>query len=89
MTFVTNRLSAATIWSVPVPPGLVFSPGLPKQMFSAMPFRPMSLFPFDVRHDAMRFLFTRPVGSQSQRSDELIVVENFAEELKAKVPPKK
>ena len=49
----------------------------------------MVLWPFDVSHDDKRFLFTRPMGSQAQRSDELIVVENFAEELKAKVPAKK
>ncbi|MEK7403171.1 MAG: protein kinase, partial [Gemmatimonadota bacterium] len=77
--------NSATIWSVPVPPGPVFSPGIPKQLFSATPYGPITLFPFDVSHDDKRFLFTRPVGSQSPRSDELIVVENFAEELRAKV----
>ena len=75
-----------TIWSVPVPPGPVFSPGIPKELFSASQYAPMAPFPFDVSHDDRRFLFTRPVGSQAQRSDELVVVENFIEELKSKVP---
>jgi hypothetical protein len=47
------------------------------------------LWPFDVSADDRRFLFSRPVGGQSQRPDELIVVENFIEELKAKVPAKR
>ena len=43
----------------------------------------------DVSADDKRFLVSRPVGGLSMRADELIVVENFAEELKAKVKAKK
>ena len=81
--------SSASSARTSVPPGPVFTPGIPKQLFNVVPSGPMVLWPFDVSHDDKRFLFTRSMGSQAQRSDELIVVENFAEELKAKVPAKK
>ena len=58
-------------------------------MFSEAPYLPVSIYPFDVSADDKRFLFSRPVGNQTMRPDELIVVENFAEELKAKVKANK
>jgi len=81
--------NASMLWSVAVPPGPVFTPGIPKQLFSTVPYSPVTQYPFDVGADDRRFLFSRPVGNQTMRPDELIVVENFAEELRAKVRAKK
>ena len=73
------------LWSVSVAPGPVFRAGIPTRLFSASRYGPLQSFPFDVSSDG-RFLFTRPVGLQTPRPDELIVVENVFAELRAKAP---
>jgi len=73
--------------SVPVIAGSAFATGVPKRLFAGQQYAPqVSLF--DVSADG-RFLMTRPVGAAVQRPDELVVVQNFFEELKAKAPRKK
>jgi hypothetical protein len=74
--------------AVPITPGAVFTAGTPRVLFGAEPFvnGPRT---FDVSADGKRFLMIRPAGATVERADELIVVENFFEELKAKVPIKK
>jgi eukaryotic-like serine/threonine-protein kinase len=57
----------------------------PRRLFSAGDFT----FPggpgFDISPDGQRFLFTRLVGSGGPAREELIVVQNFFDELRAKV----
>ncbi len=47
--------------------------GVPKTLFA------------DVSPDGKRFLLARPIGTNRPNADELILVENFFQELKAKV----
>jgi Tol biopolymer transport system component len=74
--------------AVPVMAGAAFATGVPKRLFSSQ-----SLVQggsaFDVSADGQRFLMSRAVGAAVQRPDELVVVQNFFEELRAKAPVKK
>ena len=74
--------------SVPVVPGTAFATGIPKRLFAFSPYMPSQSLPFDVSQDGKRFLFSRGVGTGVQKPDELVLVQNFVEELKAKVKPK-
>jgi sugar lactone lactonase YvrE len=84
--FYSDVVNGAMI-AVPVIAGSAFTTGVPKRLFSGQPY---DLFgrEFDVSPDGQRFLMTRPAGATVQRPDELIVVQNFFEELRAKVPAK-
>jgi hypothetical protein len=75
--------------ALPVSPGPVFKVDNPRRLFSMEPYVMAGLPYYDVSHDGKRFIVSRPAGSASQRPDELIVVQNFFEELKAKAPVKK
>jgi len=74
-------------WVAEIAPGPVFSSGTPKRLFSAIPFGNLILNYFDVSPDGKRFLFTRSKlsGLTLPRQDELVLVQNFFEELRAKV----
>jgi serine/threonine-protein kinase len=73
--------------AVPVQGGAAFTAGSPKRLFSLEPYNPF-VSPFEVGVDGSRFLMTRNVGGATIQSDELVIVQNFFEELKAKAPPK-
>ena len=73
--------------SVSVAPGPVFQAGPPQRLFSTRPFASYLTSAYDVAPDG-RFLFLRDIRTGPQRDDELIVVQNFFEELKARVPRK-
>ncbi len=75
------------LWSSEITPGAVFVAGTPKRLFSADPYGPLSTSPCDIAPDG-RFLFTRVVGKYLQRPDELIVVENAGEDIRAKMSRK-
>ena len=66
-----------------------FSADTPKVLFEGHYATYNTMPAYDVTPDGQRFLMTRPVGATVQRPDELIVVQNFLEELRAKVPVKK
>jgi hypothetical protein len=84
--YFINYLDAEMV-SVSVAPSPVFQAGLPKRLFSTQPFAAYLTAAFDVAPDG-RFLFLKDIRSGPQRDDELIVVQNFFEELKARVPRK-
>ena len=67
---------------------LAFATGVPKRLFPFAPYLPAQTVLFDVSPDGKRFLFSRGVGSGLQKPDELVLVQNFVEDLKAKVKPK-
>ena len=76
------------LWAVEVIPGPVFANGTPRRLFSAAAFGPLTNNQFDVAADGRRFLFTRDVSNSAggTEQDDLVFVQNFFEELKAKVP---
>jgi eukaryotic-like serine/threonine-protein kinase len=74
--------------AVPVTLSPTFSAGTPHRLFAASAYLPAS-YPFDVSPDGRRFLMSRPVGGGSARPDELILVQNAFEELKARVKAKR
>ena len=78
----TNDLIAVSVL-----PGTAFTFGTPTRLFSMNPFAFTTTL-FEVSPDGRRFLMSRPVGAQTQAVDELILVQNFYEELRTKVKPK-
>jgi hypothetical protein len=78
----------ADVWSTDVKPGNVFAVGTPRRLFSMDAYGPLAIHYFDVHPDGRRFLFSRAAAGadRGERGDELIVVQNFFAELKAKVP---
>jgi serine/threonine-protein kinase len=69
--------------SVEVPPGAVFSVSPPKRLFSTAPYTPIPPVPsFDVSPDNKRFLLLRETTPTDR--NELIVVQNWVEETKAR-----
>ena len=79
--YVDERLDLV---AVPVTLSPAFSMGKARRLFAAVEFIAAGSS-FDVSADGRRFLMSRPAGADDERSDELVVVENFFEELKAKV----
>jgi len=76
------------LWAVDVVPGTAFTTGIPKKLFSIVPYFPTSSTFFDVSADGQRFLFTRFVGSVAAVASQarIVIVQNFTAELRAKVP---
>ena len=70
-----------------VQPGTTFVPGGPRVLFSIQGFLSTSRHQwYDVTADGQRFVMIRNrVSEEVEAASELIVVENFFEELKAKV----
>ena len=79
---------SADLISVPVVPGAAFATGVPSRLFNLTPYSPTTLMTFDVARDGARLLLSRAVGSVTPKPDELVLVQNFIEEVKAKVKPK-
>jgi eukaryotic-like serine/threonine-protein kinase len=73
--------------SVSVAPGAVLQVGLPQRLFSTRGFADYHLAAFDVAPDG-RFIALREIRTGPRRDDQLVVVQNFFEELKARVPRK-
>ncbi|MBI5601395.1 MAG: PD40 domain-containing protein [Gemmatimonadetes bacterium] len=78
----------ADVWVADIAPGRVFAAGTPRRLFSMEAYGPLSQHFFDVSPDGRRFLFSRAAAGteRGERGDELIVVQNFIAELKAKAP---
>jgi Tol biopolymer transport system component len=73
--------------SAPVQPGTTFVAGAPVKLFSASQFNVTSSV-FDVSPDGKRFITTRTPGQQADIQEQLILVQNFFEELTAKLKRK-
>jgi serine/threonine-protein kinase len=69
--------------AVPVTLAPTFAAGVPHRLFSIQPFL---FIGYDPSPDGQRFLTVRAVGADLTRPPELVVVQNFVEELRAKVP---
>jgi Tol biopolymer transport system component len=76
--------ASAALIAVPVIAGPAFATGVPKRLFAGQAYGAQGT-EFDVSPDGQRFLMTRPAGAAVQRADELIVVQNFFEELRGRV----
>ena len=76
--------SGGYLVAVDVPPGPTFSPGLPRRLFPLAGFRDAwNRQQYDVSPDDSRFLMIRELGGGESR--EVMYVENWLTELKAKV----
>ena len=79
------RDAANNLIAVEVTSGVGFTQGVQKVLFSARPYRTSTFHQnYDVTPDGQRFVMIRVVEGSSDDT-ELIIVENFFEELKAKV----
>jgi eukaryotic-like serine/threonine-protein kinase len=74
-----------TLFAVPISPGPVFTPGSPQRLFNAFAFNAQGAS-YDVHPDGKRFLMTRAAGAAALQRDELVIVQNFFQELRTKVP---
>ena len=74
-----------TLFAVPISPGPVFAPGSPQRLFNAFAFN-AQVASYDVHPDGKRLLMTRAAGAVALQRDELVIVQDFFEELRAKVP---
>ena len=79
--FVDDRRDLMAV-SVTLTPA--FSAGTPHRLFSSDPFG-MPRWAYDVAPDGKRFLMSRPVGGGAPAPEQLVIVQNVFEELKAKV----
>lgn len=79
---------SADVWVADIAPGSVFAAGTPRRLFSMEQYGPLSQHYFEVSPDGRRFLLSRAAAGaeRRERADELIVVQNFFAELKAKAP---
>ncbi|MFN8582934.1 MAG: protein kinase [Gemmatimonadaceae bacterium] len=69
--------------AAPIASGATFVSGEPKRLFDASPYNVVNVG-FDVAPDG-RFLMIRPAGAGVARSSEIVLVENFFQELVSKV----
>jgi serine/threonine-protein kinase len=72
------------MYAVPVTSVATFSAGTPRLLFNA-PFA-IPPNPFAVHPDGKRFLMTRGDAISTREREQLVVVQNYAEELRAKLP---
>jgi Tol biopolymer transport system component len=63
-----------------------FSAGVPTQLFEGVYGGTTPARGWDVTPDGRRFLLTRPIDLPSQPPSQMILVQNFGEELKRRVP---
>jgi len=76
------------VMAVPVTTTPTFSAGTPHKLFEG-PFRVDGPFrPYDVTPDGQRFLMVRAAEQPPARVSEMVLVQNWFEELKARVPVK-
>ncbi len=82
--------AAGAMWAVPVETEPTFRPLNPKPLFQgAYVVQPGNLFwPFDIAPDGQRFLMRKPGGAtpDDAAEPELVIVQNWFEELKRLVP---
>jgi hypothetical protein len=77
------RSAQNEMMSVEVAPGAAFTISPPKRLFSAAPYSPVPPVPaFDISPDDKRFLMLRETTPTDR--NELIVVQNWVEEMKAR-----
>ena len=71
--------------AVEIPPGETFTPGRVTALFDASGLRVGgNVGTYDVSGDDRRFVFARRAGGSA--TDELVVIENFFEILRERVP---
>jgi serine/threonine-protein kinase len=78
--------SGGNLVAVSVPPGPVFTPSAPRALFPVSAYRAATnRQQYDVSLDGQRFLMIRDLGGNASGS--VVYVENWLEELRAKVKP--
>jgi serine/threonine-protein kinase len=76
------------LMAVPIEKATTFSPGTPKVVVENSYLTPQEGRAYDVSPDGKRFLMIKDVSSQVATPKQLVVVQNWLEELKARVPTK-
>jgi eukaryotic-like serine/threonine-protein kinase len=80
-------LAPGVIWSVPVVPGSAFTAGTPAIVVKGAYLAPQSGRMYDVSPDGRRFLLIKQSRAEGEEQlPQLIVVQNWVEELKRLVP---
>ena len=79
--FLNERID---MFAVPVTLAPTFGFGTAHRLFAAGEYASSAAWGFDVGASG-RFLMSRPAGGGAARADEVILVQNFFEELKAKM----
>jgi hypothetical protein len=77
----------ATVMTVPIETGSTFTYGNPRKLFSGPYYAALSGLTYDVSPDGQRFLMIKDTTSAPDAA-RLVVVENWLEELKRRVPVK-
>jgi serine/threonine-protein kinase len=75
------------VMAVPVETGNTFKRGAPRLLFSLEPYYQAANINWDISLDGQRFLMVKR-GSASNAASQLVVVQNWTEELKRLVPTK-
>jgi serine/threonine-protein kinase len=84
---------AFTIWAVSVDAGATFTSGLPQRVVDGQYLTPQDGRPYDVSADGKKFVMIKdatpaPTSGAVARPSQLVVVLNWQEELKQRVPVK-
>ena len=74
------------IMAVPIQAGSAFAAGTPRQVFAGDYPAPAQIRSYDVSPDGQRFLMIKAAPGEASAPPQLIVVQNFLEELKRLVP---
>ena len=85
-TEIDARTQRTRMMSVPLPPGPGLSAGVPRVLFEGL-YRGQAITRgYDVSADGQRFLMVKPKERPPSPVTQLVLVQNWFEELKAKVP---
>ena len=74
--------------SVPVKASPTFSPGTPRVLFEGRYNSNIVIRQYDISRDGTRFLMVRPIDRPAVKVTQMILVQNWTEELKRLVPTK-
>jgi hypothetical protein len=77
--------AVSTMMAVPIDTTPTFSPGMPSKLFSGNFFSQVVGVTYDVSPDGQRFLMVKGPAATAA-SSRILVVDNWIEELKARVP---
>ena len=77
---------ATSIWSVPITTSPSFRHGTPQQLFQGQYYAQLQGRTYDVAHDGQRFLMIKTSPEAAATAPRIVVVDNWIEELKRRVP---
>jgi serine/threonine-protein kinase len=75
-----------SIWTVPIQSSPTFRAGTPRKLFEGRYFAALAGTTYDVTPDGQRFLMIKPSSNARMINPRIIVVDNWLEELRRRVP---